>query len=232
MGIQGDRDAARAITVVASCGLAVILLPVAGALLGLDYFLDRNVIVAIVPFGLVVAAGANGRRVRRVGAVVIACLIGMNVATIAAVASRPELQKADWRDVASILKERHGSSLVILPGGRFLAQPTLRYAGGARVVPAGEVLAVSGVDIVSTWPMEARASCGLWFGAACYPILAPFEPAPRLADQLRLDQVRRTGQFAVARYVADEPVPVRPADLLPPEQVSSALRLVRGPIEG
>jgi mannosyltransferase len=118
-------------------GLSAIaaLVPVALALAGADYLLDRNVIAVYVPLVLAVAAGLGAwRRLGLAGAAVI-CAVAVVVDV--QVASQAKLQRDDWRGLAAALgPAREPRAIVVTPD--YAKKPLRLYAGSMPpLAPAG-----------------------------------------------------------------------------------------------
>ena len=82
-------------------GAAAIVLPIAAAVLGADFVLSRNLIVALVPLIVIVAAGFASRA--STGLALAGVLVALSLVTVIAVFSRPEFQRDDWRGAAEAL---------------------------------------------------------------------------------------------------------------------------------
>jgi hypothetical protein len=126
-------------------GLAVVsaVVPVAMALAGADYLLDRNVIALYVPLVLAVAAGLGSARFGLAGAAVI-CAVALVVDV--QVASQAKLQRDDWRSVAAALGPAVAPrAIVVTPD--YAKKPLRLYAGSLPpLTPAGAD--VTEVDVI------------------------------------------------------------------------------------
>jgi mannosyltransferase len=91
-------DGARAM---AALVVAALALPLVAAVLGADFAIARNLIVALVPF--LVLLGAGCASAGRTGLVLTAVLAALSLATVIAVFVRPEFQRDDWRGAAEAL---------------------------------------------------------------------------------------------------------------------------------
>jgi hypothetical protein len=93
---------------------AALLLPLAAAVAGADFVIARNLIVALVPLVVLVAAGfaASGRA----GLALAAGLGVVSLAAVLAVFARPEFQRDDWRGAAEAIGPASGErALVVNP---------------------------------------------------------------------------------------------------------------------
>jgi mannosyltransferase len=193
--VQGRRAAAV-------CGLLAgvcLLGPLAFALAGADYLDARNLMVAWVPLALVVGIAATAERSPRAGAVLAAGLLALFAAGTAALDTRPDLQRQDWRDVARALGPPSGPRALIVPApGRTL----LDYLPGLRW-DVGRHQRVREVDLIGSHTDAARG-LACWWGGACalprqlIPAAQPFRGFRRIAS-------RRVGPFIVERFVASSP---------------------------
>jgi hypothetical protein len=180
-------------------GAAVVLVPLALALVGADYFAARNLVFAWPFFFLAVAAGAGSGRL---GLALVAAIAVVNVSAVAATIGQSKYGREDWRAVASVLGEPHGSRVLVLSpreGENVLAYylPRMRTLSSAA--------RVTEVDVVGLPPMEHRV------GRNPVPP-RPVHP-PRLAGFRLADQVLR-GDFTVFRLRARRPLVVDARRLL------------------
>ena len=122
--LHGDGPERRGAQLALIVAGAAIFLPLGLSFLGLDRFVARNVLAAIVPLWLIPAAGFGGRRAGRVGLGLAAVLCAL-LATIVSVAARePQLQRDDWRSVASAIRAPLQTSAIVTPPP---ASPPLRF---------------------------------------------------------------------------------------------------------
>ena len=94
---RGERGSHAALAL----GLAALGLPLVAAAAGADFVLARNLIVALVPLLVVLAAGFSAAR--GAGAALAGALVALSLATVLAVFARPEFQRDDWRGAAEAL---------------------------------------------------------------------------------------------------------------------------------
>jgi len=113
MVVRTEPDERRSAWWGAALGVLVMLPAFVLALVGLDYLLARNLIVAWVPAALVVAVGPTARRAGRPGAAVGIALVVVLAAVSVATTVVPGLGREDWRGLAG--------ELAPVPGGRLLA---------------------------------------------------------------------------------------------------------------
>ena len=97
----------------AGVGAFAVLAPLALTLAGFDYFTPRYLVAAYVPLSaalaLLLAAGA-----KRVGAALAVLICAGNLLVVAAVDTRPQLQRGDWRGVADALRAGPSERAVVI----------------------------------------------------------------------------------------------------------------------
>ena len=140
--VRGDRRERSAFAVMVALGATGLVLPVAGAAIGSDYFLGRNLIASLVPLAIAVAIGLGAVRAGWIGATATAGLCVLSTLIVVAVASDVDLQKADWRSLAALLDTVPSDSAVVIDHDGHLAEPLLRYLRSARVLRANESVRV------------------------------------------------------------------------------------------
>lgn len=187
----GRPDERRAGFLALGLGAATLALAAAAAAAGSDYVINRNVLFALVPLSVGVAAGFGARRAGWVGPLLAVGLAVTYLAHTLAIANRPELQRADWRAVAESLPD--GVSRLIV-GPNNAGEPLLAYLPRAeRSESVEEPPAVSEVVTVG-WAAPEKLRPSL-----------PAEFAP----------VRRTRieSFGVVVFRSPRPVVLDPAAL-------------------
>jgi mannosyltransferase len=186
----------RAAVVCGVLAVACLVAPLAFALAGADYLDARNLIVAWVPLALVVSIAATAERSRRAGAVLAAGLFALFAAGTAALDTRPDLQREDWRAVARALGAPTGRRALIVPAqGRVL----LDYLPGLHWNVARHQR-VREVDLIGSRTDFARG-LACWWGGVC-ELPRQLVPAARPFRGFRRIVSRRVGPFVVERFVA------------------------------
>ena len=151
---------------------------------GADYFLDRNLLPALVPLIVAVAAGLGASRAGRAGLAVATALCTLFAATVVLTAARPDLQRADWRRVAVALGDARERRLIV--GPRNSDQPLDFYLRRSRQLP-DEAIASTRELVVFGWPR-------------------PGALAPDLPSGFRRVSQETAGDFDIARFRATEPM--------------------------
>jgi mannosyltransferase len=169
-------------------GLALAL-PLVLSLVGVDYFLDRNLIAAWVVLATALAAVLGARRAGAAGLAVAAAACLAGVVVNQQVFTDARLRHSDWRGVAGALgSPLTGRAIVVRPGYAKL----IMKAYGHRIVEFPRSgLPVREIALVG----RARRS------------------EVELPAAFRLVERRRLGNLAVVRYVAAWPVAVTPRQL-------------------
>jgi 4-amino-4-deoxy-L-arabinose transferase-like glycosyltransferase len=157
---RGGKTEKRGAVLAATVGGGTVALPLVLAASGQDYVLFRNLLPALIPLGVVAAAGIAAPRAGRLGVGLGAVLIGSLLAFTVYVDFRPTLQREDWRSVAARITEAPRSRRAVVSweeGG----QPLAYYLGqGAREVSGktwrSRPTAVREIDVVSGRPPPPR----------------------------------------------------------------------------
>ncbi len=203
---RGDDRERRAAVVGLTIGGTLLVTTALLALVGVDYFDTRNVLIAWPPLALAVAAGLGARRAGRAGAVAAVTLAVLSASTVVFVATSQSLQRDNWRGVADALDDDHPltpRALVITP---FTAPaPFAVYAPQWELMPP-EGAAVREIDLVAL-PLRRRTQA------------QPGEPPrpenhPPPAPGFELVEKRFDETFTLLRYTSPEPVTVTPAELI------------------
>jgi len=146
---ERERIDARAPLIV---GGVAILLPLALAIVGLDYFFPRNLIAAWLPLAALVGLGCGLAAAQRVGAAIAVALCCTLLAITISINFNDRLQRPDWRGVAHALGPLQGTRAIITPA---TGDDPLEYylPGTGRILRrhAG----VSEIDLVG-WPLAGK----------------------------------------------------------------------------
>ena len=180
----GNRRERRGGALGLAVGLGVLALAGAAALVGKDYVIERNLLPALVPLAVVVALGLGAVRARFVGVLLAVALCSYWLAFDIYVTQTPNLQRPDYRGVASALGPARVPRAIVSwrlagdPLRWYLRDGALRWFGGGERVRE--------VDLVGKRVVAERS-------ANLPPV---FRPAG----------VVRMGRLTIARYVAPRPV--------------------------
>jgi hypothetical protein len=184
-----ERSAAL---VAGSLALAAIVVPIVLALVGEDFLVARNTIVAVVPAAVCVAAGYA---TSRFGLAAAGALCALSAAIALAPALDTKYGRTDWRGVAQRLEasDRERAIVVTPFMSRTLWHP---YLPGLRE-PDGSAVTVAEIAVVGL------ATEGGYSTGAVEP---PRGDPPAAPDGFRLVAVEREPTHTLALYRAVEPL--------------------------
>lgn len=152
--VGAEPDELRGAGVAATLAAAVLLLPLAVALLGKDYYIERALIPAFVPLSIVVAAACTTRRLRIPGAVLATILLAGFVYGLLRIDTDASYQRPAWRAVAGALGEAPVKRAIIAYDGGVATDPLSFYLPGAPWSQPTAPVTVGEVDVVGyTWQM-------------------------------------------------------------------------------
>jgi mannosyltransferase len=178
------RLAARATLAVAAGALAVPLLL---SILGIDFFKDRNLIAAWVPWFIAIAAGLACIRRAWIGVAAVAVIAVGGIAIANDVQDRPFLQRSDWRAAIQAIE----------PG----SEPTLLALEPAY---SQAPLQVYGLEVQRTQPGAQRATRFTALG-----MLAAHDARwPQRFGAFRRQDRAQYGEIGSVTYVADKPTAI------------------------
>jgi hypothetical protein len=185
-----ERSGAAVAAGLAGAGLAMPLLL---KVMGLDYVAAYNLQELWVPAAIAAAAGLGARRARRlgIGAAVALCAIGVGV--VVKIATDPDLQRYDYRGLASYLRTQAPTAIVVTPDNSLT--PIAAYVKGVDYLPPGT--RVNFVYIVGMHSQDESTRARA-FDPAYRPAL------PGLKQAGRIDGKR----FTVIAFRSARPVPV------------------------
>jgi mannosyltransferase len=200
LAARGDRAERRAGSRMLALAAATVLAPLALALFvpGKDYVIARNLLPALVPLLVAVAAGVTLRAARRPGAALAAVLVAYSLGFCVLASVSPAWQRPDWDAVAARLGEPTAPRAIVL---WTLGEASLRWylsTGSIQVLPGdGYSWGVHEVDFVSDGPAPPvdKGLLGPRFRQVAYERVGRLYirryalPGPDLA-RLRLRRVR------------------------------------------
>jgi mannosyltransferase len=189
--------------------LAGFLISLALVMVGFDDLLTRNLLAIWAPAAVLVAGGLAAARARAVGLLATVALCAIGVVTTAGVAFDRNLERPDWRVVASALGTRApaGGRVILVQHYRDLLplslyEPRLRFWPGRRAIPVRELYIVSFTSPPSAGFCWWGSACNLWPSRiqASYPVAG-----------FRAVSKRRELQFTILRLEASRAVRLTPA---------------------
>jgi hypothetical protein len=131
----------------------VILVPLACAGLGHDFFIARALMPAWLPLTLILAAAATVPRWRLAGGALAAVAVAAFVFAAVKIGSDRTLQRPDWQAVARTLGPAARPRAVVAYDGSLASDPLALYLPGVPWDQSRRPVAVSEVDVVSG-PLE------------------------------------------------------------------------------
>jgi 4-amino-4-deoxy-L-arabinose transferase-like glycosyltransferase len=200
LATRAPRADLRGALVTGSLALATIVVPLVLALLGTDYLTARNVVVAVVPGAVAVAAGYASSRL---GLVAGGALCALLLAITLGVSLDDRYGRTDWRGAAEWLGAPAGErAIVVTP---YLSRSLWRpYLPGLEE-PVGSSATVDEIAVVGL-----ATEGGFSSGAVHPPAVAAPPPAPPGFELVGTD---REPTFTLVRYRAARPTAV-PVDVL------------------
>ena len=174
-----------------SLAATVVFVPIVLAVLGRDYVIARNTIVAVVPAAVCVGAGFASRRVG-VAAAVVLCALCTAIAVVPAFDAA--YGRTDWRGAAAAIGPAAGERAVVVTPymSRSLWRP---YLEGLDE-PNGDSAVVSEVVVVGL-ATEGGYSAG--------HLEPPEVDTPKPIPGFRIATVERRPTFTLVRYEAEKP---------------------------
>jgi hypothetical protein len=132
--LRADPPERRGAWIAAAMVGVLVGAPLVMALAGADYLITRNVILAWLPFAVVLAAGFGARRAGVLGIAGAGALCALGLALVIAVEASPGYRREDWRGAARALGPATVERAIVaspVGGGPALAA----YLHGARDFP-------------------------------------------------------------------------------------------------
>ena len=144
---------------VGAIGLCGIVLPLAGALLGADYVNARNLLPALTPLAVALAAGFAGAAARRAlaGAAALGLLCALSLGVVIAVARDPQYQRSDWRGLAQALGRSDERRVLVISPANGLTPLRYYRPGLAKLADSGVPVREVDVVAVATAPRPGAA---------------------------------------------------------------------------
>ncbi len=154
--VGAEPDELRGVAVAAALAAVVLLVPLALALLGKDYYIDRALIPAWLLLAIIVAAACTTRRFRNLGAVLATILLGTFVYGLIRIDTDTAYQRPDWHGVAQALGAASTPRAITIYDG-FATDPLMVYLPGVPWnQPTGRV-GIGEIDVVGyTWQTLAN----------------------------------------------------------------------------
>jgi mannosyltransferase len=206
----GDQRTRRAVALAAAVAAFVWLVPLALGFLGQDYFISRNVMPAVVPVAVALAAACAAPRARLAGAVFAAMLLAVFAFAAVRVQSTPSLQRLDWRALARALGPARVPRAILASGGT-VAQPLKIYLPRAvwtepyrREISIGEVDVVGSIGPQPLRPRGGVQARAILQGKLAQPVGSAL-PRSRAPAQARLERRFRLDNWIVSQFALRRP---------------------------
>jgi 4-amino-4-deoxy-L-arabinose transferase-like glycosyltransferase len=146
--VGAETDELRGAGVAAVLAAAVLLIPLAVALLGEDYYIERALLPAFVPLSIVVAAACTTRRLPIPGALLATILLAGFAYELVRIDTDAAYQRPDWRAVAGALGASPVQRAIVAYDGGMATDPLIIYLPGVPwSQPTGPVT-VGELDVV------------------------------------------------------------------------------------
>ena len=194
----GARARARIPLVI---GMAGVVVPVALAVVGIDFLDTRNLLPTLPALYVAASVGFAAARGWPRGGVLALALATISVVVLVLVDVTPRFQRDDWRGAQAALGAARGPRVIMVTPASGLI-PLQAYLPGARALTAPTP--VRELDVIAIPPQTTGG------GMAVPPRLAAPLPVPA---GFRLQRAVATRTYSALRYVAPEPVAVTPASL-------------------
>jgi mannosyltransferase len=155
--VGADGPQLRGAGMAAALAACVLLVPLALALLGEDYYIVRALIPAWIPLSVVIGAACTAPRARVAGAALAAVLLAGFVYAQIRIQSDAVYQRPNWRAVAAALGSASGPRVIVVDDG-LGTDPLALYLPRVTWTTPTSAVRVSEVDVVgSPWQQPARA---------------------------------------------------------------------------
>jgi hypothetical protein len=149
----GARAGAGALLTIAAAG---VLTPLLMAVLGADYLAPRNLVAAMIPVTVLIAALGSWPRAGPLGLLALALTSAGLLAITVDVNLSPRLQRGNWRDLAKIIGAGQGPRAITTV--ELGSAPLEYYLPGLHYLPAGSQVRVEEVLETGYRPLRASAS--------------------------------------------------------------------------
>ena len=197
-----DPDARARARVPLMVGLACVLVPMALAVVGIDFLDTRNLLPALPALYIAAAMGFASARSWPLGGVLAVALAVILLLVVVLVDATPRFQRDDWRGAERALGAPAGSRAIVAPNTGLVPLqaylPRLRVLAGPAAVRELDV-----IDIPPQTPGNGKTLPARLTGPL--PVPAGF----------RLQRAVYTRTYSALRYVAPRPVAVTPGGLAP-----------------
>jgi hypothetical protein len=189
------REGARLAFVVAAAG---VLAPIGLAIVGLDFYNERNVVFALVPLLVVTAAGTARPDRRILGASLLGAVAALQLWVVVADVTASGLQRPAWRRLAGRIGRLRPDEAVVAP--RTGDDPLAFYLHAARMPKAGSRVRM--IRIVDYAPYSDGTPEAVRRPPAGFRATGPRRLGPFSLYALSSPRPRRISPDAVRREIA------------------------------
>jgi 4-amino-4-deoxy-L-arabinose transferase-like glycosyltransferase len=195
--LRGARREQQGALVAGSVAVAAVAVPLALALAGADYFLQRNVLAALIPSALVAGTGFGAERARRLGPLAATLFCGLCTAVVIATADTPKYRTEDWRRAAAELDPPTGDRAIVATPESAALRPLAYYLAARRLHREDALVREVAVIAMASDGGDAPRS------------RTPPPPGPAF----RLVERREESRFTLLSFAARRPVRVSASSL-------------------
>jgi 4-amino-4-deoxy-L-arabinose transferase-like glycosyltransferase len=198
-----------------AAGLAalVLLVPLALALAGHDFYEPRALIPAVIPLSVALGAACAARGTRLAGAAVAVLLGALFVYAAVKITSDHRYQRADWSGVAAALGPARGTRAIAAYDGTFATAPLAVTLPGVAWTGPDQVPQVSQAPVTVT-ELDVVGDVGQ-------------SVRPHLPAGMRLRSSRQVDNYLVYRFALS-----RPWRGVTPQEIGQRAALLVGPSAG
>jgi hypothetical protein len=163
--IGAENRQLRGAGIAAALAGCVLLVPLALALVGHDYYEARAMIPAWIPLALVLGAACTAPRARAAGGALAVVLLASFLWAGFRIENHIAYQRPDWRGVAALLGDASRPRAIVAYDGSYATAPLALYLKGVAwngssqnpEPAAGTPVAVSEVDVVGNTAQQIAA---------------------------------------------------------------------------
>jgi mannosyltransferase len=201
-----DIDDRRGALIAGAVGIVAVVVPVLLAVAGADFLNARNVIGALVPLTIAVAAGMAATRPRALAPLMGGVLVAVCLAMVLAVPNDAGAQRTHWQQITRALRYTGKPRAILLLGPHTWSRILGFYLPHTWWDPPRGKL-VSEIDVLRKASESGPCPAVVWWGASCNS--GPHAPLMRSpAPGFRLASSERVAGFAIDRYVSRHPIRV------------------------
>lgn len=208
LALRTDAHERRMAALVLFIGATAVFAPIVTQR---DYFIDRNIVAALIPLIVVVAIGLGARNASWPGLAATAGILVVCLSSIVVARATPHAGRADWGSLAGAITRVPGDRVVVFNTGGLLTDPLLRYLPNARTISGNDTVEVRELDFVTRQGAPKR--CDELYGQSCLLFSVPNAPPMLYWETFPLTQKTASADFRVDRYTSAQPRVVQAGQL-------------------